>query len=194
MTITSQGGPPQIIEVQIPSGPPGPPGPPGTSGSLTDLTDVTGTPGLGKAPVDDGTGVYPLTQVTTTEDLDAILASVAHVDWRPLDLQPGFAPFGQGFADPRYRLTLNNVVHVEGMVACVPPLSENDVGKVLATVAADSLPSGTLLFGCPAFGNNARFDVQTDGRITFEGMLMGGGQIDWFSLTPINYSVGTEQP
>jgi len=197
MTITSQGGPPQIIEVQIPSGPPGPPGPPGTSGSLTDLTDVTGTPGFGKAPVDDGTGTYPLTQVTTTEDLDAILASVAEVNWRPLELaDPRLVPFSTQdprFADPAWRLTLNNVVHVQGMVACIPPLSNADVGLVVATLDPDSRPLATLLFGCPAFNNNARVDVNPDGTIIFQGMLIGGGEIDWFSLTPITFSVAGEQ-
>jgi hypothetical protein len=132
-----------------------------------------------------------LVPVVTQADLDAILASVAQVDWRTLDLNPGFAPFGQGYADPRYRLTLNNVVHAEGMVACTPPLTEDDVGKVLAKFATDSLPDGTLLFGCPANpGNNARFDVQAVGQIVFQGLLIGGGMIDWFTLTPITYSVG----
>jgi hypothetical protein len=167
----------------------------GGASSLTGLDDVSGTPGPNKAPVGDDTGTnFTLLPVVTQQDLDAILASVAEVDWRPLDLQAGFVPYGNGFADPRYRLTLNNVVHAEGMVGCNPPLSEDDTGKLVATFATDALPSGRLLFGCPAFGNNARFDVDPDGKITFEGMLMGGGQIDWFSLTPINYSVGAATP
>jgi hypothetical protein len=162
---------------------------------LRDLQDVdtSSDPGLGASPVDDGSGTYPLTRVSTTEDVNAILVGVAHVDWRPLDLQPGFAPYGDGFAPPEYRLTLNNVVHVQGMVGCVPPLSEDDVGKVLATLAPDSLPSGTLLFGCPAWQNTARFDVLPTGEIRFAGMLLGGGMIDWTSLMPINFSVGAAQ-
>jgi hypothetical protein len=167
------------------------PGGGGGANSLADLDDVGGTPGPGKSPVGNPTGTdFLLTQVVTQTDLDAILAAVAAVDWRVLDLQPGFAPFGDGFADPRYRLTLNNVVHLEGMVGCNPPLAEDDVGKLVCTLPSDSYPSGRLLFGCPAFGNNARFDVDPNGAITFEGMLMGGGQIDWFSLTPITFSVG----
>jgi len=158
--------------------------------SLTDLTDVTGTPGTGKSPVSDGAGDFPLTHIVTQTDLDGILASVAAVNWRPLDLQPGFAAYGNGFADPRYRLTLNNVVHVEGMVLCNPPLTDDDAGKVIATVADDSLPGAKLLFGCAAYGNNARIDVMPTGEFVFYGMLMGGGQIDWFSLSVINYSVG----
>jgi hypothetical protein len=163
---------------------------------LRDLHDVETTidPGLGASPVDDGSGVYPLTLVTTQTDLDAILASVAAVNWRPLDLEPGFEVFSDPqFATPKYRLTLNNVVHVEGMVGCSPPLSDDDVGKLLTTLPPDSRPDGTLLFGCPAYGNNARFDVTPDGSVTFQGMLIGGGQIDWFSLSVVTFSVGAAQ-
>src|SRR3954470_13149864 len=42
-------------------------GPPGT---LTDLTDVTGTPGIGKAPVSDQSGAFPLTEVATQVYVD----------------------------------------------------------------------------------------------------------------------------
>ena len=138
-----------------------------------------------------------LSGIVSQEDLNAILASVAAVNWRPLELQPGFASYSDTdpqFASPKYRLTLNNVVHVEGMVGCSPPLSDADVGKLVTTLAADSCPDGTLLFGCPAYGNNARFDVTPDGSITFQGMLIGGGQIDWFSMSVINFSVGAAQP
>ena len=169
------------------------PPPAGTGGSstLAGLTDVTGAPSPGTGPVYDSSGNAPLVPVVTQQDLDAILASVAQVDWRTLNLNPGFAPFGQGYADPRYRLTLNNVVHTEGLVACTPPLTEDDVGKVLAKFDNDSLPDGTLLFGCSGNpGNNARFDVMADGQIVFNGLLIGGGQIDWFTLTPITFSVG----
>ncbi len=186
------GQPATIVEVVGaggPTGPQGPPGPPGAS-TLTDLTDVTGTGGFGTSPVDDGTSTFPLTRVTTQDDLDQILAQVAAVNWRTFDLQPGFAPYGQDFADPRYRLTLNNVVHVEGMVACTPPLSDDDVGKVIATLDTDCLPGGRLLFSAPAFGNSARIDVSPTGDIAFQGMLIGGGMIDWFSLSMITYSVG----
>jgi hypothetical protein len=163
---------------------------------LRDLQDVHTTidPGMGASPVDDGSGTYPLTLVTTQQDLDGILASVAAVNWRPLQLEPGFEPYGEGFADPKYRVTLNNVVHVEGMVRCVPPLSEDDNGKVITRLAADALPDGKLLFGCPAWQNTARFDVEPTGEIIFFGMLLGGGMIDWTSLMPINFSVGAATP
>jgi hypothetical protein len=41
--------------------------PPGT---LVDLADVTGTPGIGKAPVSDETGSFPLTEVATQAYVD----------------------------------------------------------------------------------------------------------------------------
>jgi hypothetical protein len=166
---------------------------PATGGSttLSGLTDVTGAPTPGTGPVYDATGNAPLVPVVTQADLDAILASVAAVDWRPLTLQPGFGPYSDTqFATPKYRLTLNNVVHIEGMVGCVPPLGDADAGKLVATLPPDSRPDATLLFGCPAYGNNARFDVDPGGNITFQGMLIGGGEIDWFTLTPITFSVG----
>jgi hypothetical protein len=169
------------------------PGQTGSSGTLSGLTDVTGQPSPGTGPVYDNTGNAPLVPVVTQTDLDAILAQVAEVNWRTLNLaDPRFTPFGQGYADPRYRLTLNNVVHCEGLVACSPPLTEDDVGVRLATLDSDSTPGATLLFGCSGNpGNNARFDVTADGQIVFNGLLIGGGQIDWFTLTPITFSVGT---
>jgi hypothetical protein len=50
--------------------------------SLTDLTDVTGEPGPGMSPVGDHSGEFPLTQVPTQADIDAILALVVwHRVW-----------------------------------------------------------------------------------------------------------------
>jgi hypothetical protein len=174
------------------------PEPAGTTGgptSLTDLTDVTGTPGPSKSPVGDPAGqTFTLTEVPTQADLDQILANVAEVTWRPLQLQdPRLTPFSTQdarFADPAWRLTLNNVVHIQGQVACIPPISDADTGLTIATLDPDSRPLATLLFGCPAFNNNARVDVNPDGTIIFQGMLIGGGEIDWFSLSMITFSVG----
>jgi len=172
------------------------PEPPGTGGSttLSGLTDVTGQPTPGTGPVYDATGNAPLVPVVTQTDLDAILGQVAAVTWRTLELaDPRLVPFSTQdarFADPAWRLTLNNVVHVQGMIGCIPPLSNADIGLLVATLDPDSRPLATLLFGCPALDNNARVDVNPDGTIIFQGMLIGGGQIDWFSLTPITFSVG----
>lgn len=52
----------------------------GGASALIDLTDVTGTPGTGKAPVSDGAGEFPLTDVATQAELAAEIASRASGD------------------------------------------------------------------------------------------------------------------
>jgi hypothetical protein len=174
--------------------------PPGQGGAstLTDLTDVSGSTGPNKSPVGDKTGsLFTLTEVTTQADLDGILSSVAAVNWRPLVLaDPRFVAYSTidpRFAAPAWRLTLNNVVHIQGMVGCAPPLTEDDTGAVLATLDPDSRPLAALLFGCSANpGNNVRLDIDPSGAITFSGLLTGGG-VEWFTLSQITFSVGVEQ-
>lgn len=73
--------------------------------TLTDLSDVTGSPGPNKAPVyDANTGVAPLTEVTTQDDLDAILAQVVWHrvnalagDWQPSNPSAVLTPDGVAF-------------------------------------------------------------------------------------------------
>jgi hypothetical protein len=180
-----------MVAIRVPPG--------GGAATLTDLTDVSGTPGPSKSPVGDKTGSqFTLTEIPTQADIDAVLSGVAAVNWRTLELaDPRLTPFSTRdprFADPAWRLTLNNVVHLQGMVGCAPPLSDNDIGLLIATLDSDSRPLATLLFGCPAFNNNARIDVNPDGTILFQGMLIGGGEIDWFSLSAVTFSVGAVQP
>jgi hypothetical protein len=52
----------------------------GGASALVDLTDVTGTPGTGKAPVSDGAGEFPLTDVATQAELNAEASSRASGD------------------------------------------------------------------------------------------------------------------
>src|SRR5262245_29915296 len=91
----------------------------GGASSLTDLTDVTGTPGEGKAPVYDDTGLAPLTEVIT-------LAKVGEVIWTNMTLGPDFANLGQGYAPARYRHTTANTVFVEGVVTTGRTIDNND--------------------------------------------------------------------
>jgi len=173
---------------------------PGAGGptSLTDLTDVTGTPGIGKAPVDDGSGVYPLTKVTTTEDLDDVLASVAAVDWHTVG-QPGEPAFMSGWrntGDPwgncRYRLTLNNIVHLEGTV------SNDDASLAGATwvpifqFPPECNPGASLRFtGVANDKAIAMLIVWADGTLVFGGWITGPQQqIDYVSLAQVSFSVG----
>jgi len=57
--------------------------------SLTDLTDVTGTPGAGKAPVDDGTSTFELTHVASQEYVDQAISD-AQGRWAALGQKLSF--------------------------------------------------------------------------------------------------------
>jgi hypothetical protein len=166
--------------------------------TLMELTDVTGDLGSKRSPVDDGSGVFPLTEITLREDLDAILASVAAVNWIPLDLQPGFQSYegqpdldGIVWAPARYRLTLNNVVHLEGLVVSDKLLTEADAGLVIAQLPPECSPGLGLWFDCPTHVQYlARVDVYGDGTIVFRGVFGAEGDIQYMSLSGINFSVG----
>jgi hypothetical protein len=181
------------------AGPPGPPGPPGAS-TLTDLTDVTGAGGAGTSPVDDGTSTFPLTRVTTQDDLTQILTSVAEVDWRPIAYAAGWQDYGQDDHAPgRCRLTLNNVVHLEGLVQYpARQLTSSDAGTKIGGLDQDCLPGARLSFIClggvagDELQQVARIDVAADGSIVFQGFVvdLGGAAASTFSLTSISFSVG----
>jgi hypothetical protein len=170
----------------------------GGATTLTDLTDVTGTAGLNKSPVDDGSGVFPLTEVTTRADLDAVLASVAAVNWVDLELQNGFSTWagepdldGIVWAPARYRLTLNNVVHLEGVVIHDTLLSDADAPLVIAQLPPECSPGMALWFDCPTHVQYlARVDVHGDGTLVFRGVFGATGDIQYMSLSGINFSVG----
>ena len=170
----------------------------GGASTLTELTDVTGDPGLNKSPVDDGSGVFPLTEITTRSDLDGILTSVAYVDWHDLELQNGFRSFegqpdldGIVWAPARYRLTLNNVVHLEGHVVHDTLLTEADAPLVIAQLPPECSPGMALWFDCPTHVQYlARVDVYADGTLMYKGIFTAEGDIQYMSLSGINFSVG----
>lgn len=199
MSTTVSGGPPQIIEVQIPGGPPGPQGPQGPPGAstLTDLTDVTGDPAYGKAPVASTTTEFPLTRVTTEDDLSKLLAKVAHVEWHNIG-DPGeppfhndFGNFGEGYAPLRYRLTSNNIVCLEGMVMRAAPYPQTPFS--VCQLPPECSPGATNIF-CVAGGSNSisRVDIDNNGYVMWMGYLQGSepsGDV-YLSLCGITYSVG----
>ena len=170
---------------------------------LRDLQDVdtVSDPGLGSSPVDDGSGVYPLTLVTTQQDLDGVLASVAAVDWVELELQNGFVNYpgqpeldGVYWAPARYRLAANNVVHMEGLLYRDEPLTDNDAGLVIAQLPPDARPGLALWYDCPTHVQFlARVDVYADGTILFKGLFGGDGDAQYVSLSGITFSVGAAQ-
>ncbi len=167
---------------------------------LADLADVTGPATMAGAPVYDGVE-YPLTQIPTQESLDAILASVAYVDWHDLELQNGFMSYpgqpdldGIVWAPARYRLTLNNVVHLEGLVVHDTLLSDADGPLVIAQLPPECSPGLALWFDCPTHVQYlARVDVYGDGTIVFRGVFGAEGDIQYLSLSGINFSVGAAQ-
>ena len=88
--------------------------------SLTDLTDVTGTPAPNKSPVYNDTGVAPLTEITTRQDLDDVLDQVAAVNWHDIGT-PGEPPFlsqfrniGDPWSPARFRVLANSTVRLQG--------------------------------------------------------------------------------
>lgn len=186
-----------MVAIRVPPG--------GGASTLTDLTDVSGSTGPNKSPVGDQTGaLFTLTEVPTQADLDAILASVAAVDWHVIG-DPGEPPFWNGFANlgapwapARYRLTLNNVVHIEGTITRPAPLFVEDTGTVLFQLTPDCLPGGNLAFtaesgiGQSGLGPSiSRIVVQSDGAVTWDGYVtVGEGAETFLTLSGINYSVG----
>jgi len=181
--------------------------PPADSGSggggattLTELADVTGEPGPGKSPVYDGnTGMAPLTRVTTEDDLDAILGQVAEVEWDVVgaaDGPPflsGFRPTGDPWAVPRFRRTLNNVVHIEGQITNDDQTAGAATWLPMFQLPPDCLPGMPLRYGCLANDNSiGKVIVWTDGLVLWGGYVLGPGApgIPYVSLDTIHFSVG----
>jgi hypothetical protein len=162
---------------------------------LRDLDDVRTLvdPGLGAAPVDDGSGVYPLTRVTTTTDLDAILASVAAVEWHYLEPLNGFENlpnlFGDNWAPLRYRLTLNNIVHLEGLVK--PPPQQSGSPTVICLMPADCRSGYDLVFPAKSAipDEEGHIYLRSDGRLE----LASAQPWAWVSVCGISWSVEADQ-
>ena len=165
---------------------PGSEGPPGAT-TLAELTDVTGNPEFGQSPVSDTAGAeFPFTRVTTQDDLDAVLTAVANIEWQPLPLNPGWAPFaGADAAPPRYRLLLNNAVYVEGLVEHLAgPLKQVNQGSPIGKLPVEASPGTTLTLMQPSNGQYpVRVDVQGDGTIVFMGYLGSGAVSNLWTWT-----------
>lgn len=178
----------------------------GGSSTLSGLTDVTGPPDPGTGPVYDATGDAPLVPVVTHDDLDAVLAQVAAVEWHTIG-DPGEPPFWNGFANlgapwapARWRLTLNNIVHIEGAITRPAPLAVEDANTVIFQLPQDCLPGGNLAFtaesgiGPGGMGPSiSRIVVQSDGAVTWGGYVtVGEGAETFLTLAGVNFSVGGE--
>jgi hypothetical protein len=127
-------------------------------------------------------------------DLDAILASVAHVDWHNITVQSRFTNVGQGYSPARYRLTLNNVVHCEGWLAHGAYTGNETLPILVGSLPVGARPGGKLVF--PSYmvtqdGSSvylARKEVWPDGSIYYAGQLITSPH--YVSLSNINFSVG----
>jgi hypothetical protein len=194
MSVNVQGGPPQIIEVQVPGGPPGPPGPQGPPGAstLTELTDVTGEGGYGQSPVDDGSQTFPLTRVTTQEDLEAVLAEVAAVNWHDIGA-PGEPPFQSMFrniGDPwspcRYRILANSTVRMQGTICCDDQTISDATWVPIFTLPPEARPDYTLEFSALTNDNAiSKVYVWADGTVVWAGYAIGPHAP--ISRLPLNY-------
>jgi hypothetical protein len=175
----------------------------GGATTLAGLTDVTGTPGLNKSPVDDGSGVYPLTEITTRSDLDGILASVAAVEWHDVG-KPGEPPFqsefsnlGSPWSPARFRHTLNNTVYLQGTVTHPSDFDPQSTWLPIFQLPAELMPSGSIQFGCISNDNSmSKVVVWEDGAVIWGGYITGTfvANIPELSLGGISFSVGAAQP
>jgi hypothetical protein len=160
------------------AGPPGPPGPPGAS-TLTELTDVTGQGGYGTSPVDDGTSTFPLTRVTTKEDLEAVLAEVAAVNWHDIGAagEPPFLSQFRNIGDPwspcRYRVLANSTVRMQGTVCCDDQTIGGSTWVPIFTLPTDAAPDYNLEFA--ALTNDNCFSKV---YIWDTGDVVWGGYVD----------------
>jgi hypothetical protein len=148
--------------------------------SLTDLTDVNGTPGLGKSPVDDGTGTYNLTPVTTQTDLNDVLDRVANVVWNDIGT-PGQPPFQSSFrniGDPwspcRYRTLANSTVRLQGTVTCDDPTIADATWIPIFQLPPEVAPGHNLEFSALTNDNAiSRMYIWTDGTVVWGGYAIG---------------------
>lgn len=144
--------------------------------SLTDLTDVTGLPGVGKAPVSVAGGDFPLTHIVTQTDLDAVLSTVAGVEWHDIG-SAGEPPFLSGFrniGDPwspaRYRMLANSTVRIQGTVCCDDATIEDATWIPIFQLPADAAPANNLEFVTLTNDDAwSRIIVWTDGTVVWGG-------------------------
>jgi hypothetical protein len=166
----------------------------GGASTLTELSDVTGHPGFGRSPVDDGSGVFPLTRVTTEDDLNGILAIVADVEYHRFGdpgeppLESGFADYGPPYAPARWRLQSNNVLRLDGAITNPAPLTGP---TVIARMPDGCRPDTTHVFMAPSDQSISRIDVDADGTIIWYVYLVAGGSgaQGYLSLSTVSYSV-----
>jgi hypothetical protein len=161
---------------------------------LRDLQDVDTSqdPGLGASPVDDGSGVYPLTRVSTTDDVTAILTTVAHVEYHGFGLRNeppllgGWFNYGPPWARARYRHNSNNNVALQGLVCREEPLVEQ---TPILQMPPELTPDQDLVFMAGSAQSISRVDLYADGTLVWFEHLTGDQAHVYLSLCGITFSV-----
>jgi hypothetical protein len=163
--------------------------------TLTDLTDVSGQTGPNKSPLGDPTGqLFTLTEVPTQADLDAILDGVRAVNWVYLEPLNGFENlpnlFGDNWVPLRYRLTLNNIVHLEGLVK--PPPEQSGSPIVICVLPEDCRSGYDLVFPAKSAipDQEGHVYLRADGRLE----LASAQPWAWVSVCGISWSVEAATP
>jgi hypothetical protein len=160
----------------------------GGASSLTDLTDVTGEPGPGKSPVADDTGAFPLTPVTTQDDLDNVLNQVAAVTWHDIGAagEPPFQPNWRNIGDPwspmRFRILANSTVRLQGTICCDDPTIADATWIPICQLPAEVAPGYNLEFS--ALTNDNCFSKL---YVWEDGQIIWGGYVDLLGGTPATH-------
>jgi len=126
-----------------------------------------------------------------------------HVDWNVVgdaDGPPflsGWRNTGDPWAPVRFRLTLNNVVHIEGQATNDDQTTGAATWLPIFQLPDDCLPGAPLRYGCLV--NDAaigKIIVWEDGLVLWGGYMLGTPSpgIPYVSLDAIHFSVGAEQP
>lgn len=152
----------------------------GGSSTLTGLTDVTGQPNPGTAPVYDHSGIAPLTPVTTQDDLDAVLTSVAAITWHDIGAagEPAFQSAFRNMGDPwsplRYRILANSTIRLQGTICCDDQTISDSTWVPICQLPPECAPGYNLEF-CALTNDNAfsRLYIWEDGSVIWAGYVIG---------------------
>jgi len=171
---------------------------------LRDLHDVetAADPGFGSSPVDDGSGVYPLTRVTTQDDLNNVLAEVAGVVWHDIGApgEPAFQPdwrnIGEPWSPARFRILANSTVRLQGTVCCQDPSIADATWIPIFQLPASVAPGANLEFSALTNDNAiSRMYIWADGWVVWAGYALGPhAPVSRLPLNFLSWSTTGPQP
>ena len=124
--------------------------------------------------------MFPLTRVTTQEDLEEILAQVAAVDWHNIGAagEPAFQSQFRNIGDPwsplRYRILANSTVRMQGTICCDDQTIADATWVPIFTLPPEARPDYTLEFS--ALTNDDAFSrvyIWNTGEVIWGGYAVG---------------------